>query len=115
MHLEAEREAVGRWTKNLVLSSSFLTNENDIGFSFIDNVPATPEATQSLIEKLAYIMPSHYGGFWDFTNDLQHSDTAYTSLALPAHTDTTYYTQSAGLQLFVIPVVSLTKALSQTI
>ena len=46
-------------------------------------------------------MPSHYGGFWDFTSDLKHSDTAYTPLPLPAHTDTTYYGQSAGLQLFV--------------
>jgi trimethyllysine dioxygenase len=115
MHLEAEHEAVGQWTKNLVISSSFFADKNDIGFSFIDNVPTTPEATQSLIEKLAYIMPSHYGGFWDFTSDLQHSDTAYTSLALPAHTDTTYYTQSAGLQLFVNSAVTLTIALSQTI
>jgi trimethyllysine dioxygenase len=52
---------------------------------------------------MAYIMPSHYGGFWDFTSDLKHSDTAYTPLPLPAHTDTTYYGQSAGLQLFVPP------------
>jgi trimethyllysine dioxygenase len=77
--------------------------KNDMGFSFIDNVPPTPEATKNLIEKLAHIMPSHYGDFWDFTSDLQHSDTAYTTLSLPAHTDTTYYTQSAGLQLFVTP------------
>jgi trimethyllysine dioxygenase len=27
-------------------------------------------------------------------------DTAYTTLALPAHTDTTYFTDPAGLQLF---------------
>jgi Taurine catabolism dioxygenase TauD, TfdA family len=74
-----------------------------VGFSFIDNVPPTPEATKELIEKLAYIMHSHYGGFWDFTSDLRHSDTAYTPLPLPAHNDTTYYGQSAGLQLFVIP------------
>lgn len=77
--------------------------QTDTGFSFIDNVPITPEATKALIEQLAYIMPSHYGGFWDFTSDLEHSDTAYTPLPLPAHTDTTYYGQSAGLQLFVQP------------
>ena len=51
-------------------------------------------------------MPSHYGGFWDFTSDLKHSDTA-TPLPLPAHTDTTFYSQSAGLQLFVFPLPSL--------
>ena len=76
--------------------------KNDAGFSFVDNVPPTPEATKDLIERLAFIMPSHYGGFWDFTSDLSHSDTAYTPLPLPAHTDTTYYSQSAGLQLFVL-------------
>ena len=80
-------------------------NKFDIGFSFVENVPATPEATKDLIEHLAYIMPSHYGGFWDFTSDLSHSDTAYTTLPLPAHTDTTYYSQSAGLQLFVYLIV----------
>ena len=31
------------------------------------------------------------GKFWDFTADLARVDTAYTNLALPAHTDTTYF------------------------
>lgn len=31
------------------------------------------------------------GGFWDFTADLAHGDTAYTNLALKAHTDNTYF------------------------
>lgn len=63
-------------------------------------MPATPEATESLIERIAFIRPTHYGGFWDFTSDLSHGDTAYTDLALGAHTDTTYFTDPAGLQLF---------------
>ena len=40
------------------------------------------------------------GGFWDFTSDLASKDTAYTSMALEAHTDTTYFTDPAGLQMF---------------
>ncbi|KAI9789012.1 MAG: hypothetical protein M1833_002782 [Piccolia ochrophora] len=39
-------------------------------------------------------------GFWDFTADLASRDTAYTSLALRAHTDTTYFTDPCGLQMF---------------
>ncbi|KAK4981453.1 hypothetical protein LTR66_009980 [Elasticomyces elasticus] len=39
-------------------------------------------------------------GFWDFTSDLSSKDTAYTSLGLEAHTDTTYFSDPAGLQLF---------------
>lgn len=31
------------------------------------------------------------GGLWDFTADLRHGDTAYTNIALGAHTDTTYF------------------------
>ncbi|KAK0552352.1 hypothetical protein OC845_001727 [Tilletia horrida] len=70
------------------------------GFSFVSGIPPTPEATQALIERIAFIRPTHYGGFWDFTSNLAHGDTAYTNLALGAHTDTTYFTDPAGLQLF---------------
>ena len=45
-------------------------------------------------------MLSVSGGFYDFTSDLSSKDTAYTSLALSAHTDTTYFTDPCGLQLF---------------
>lgn len=31
------------------------------------------------------------GQFWDFTSDLAKGDTAYTTLALGAHTDNTYF------------------------
>ena len=40
------------------------------------------------------------GGFWQFTSDLAQKDSAYTQLALGAHTDTTYFTDPAGLQTF---------------
>ena len=42
------------------------------------------------------------GGFWDFTSDLSLKDTAYTSIALDAHTDNTYFTDPCGLQMFHI-------------
>jgi trimethyllysine dioxygenase len=40
------------------------------------------------------------GGFYDFTSDLTMKDTAYTNLALAAHTDTAYFSEPAGLQMF---------------
>lgn len=70
------------------------------GFSLIDNVPVTPEATEQLCEKLMYIRPTHYGGFWDFTSDLGKKDTAYTNFDISAHTDGTYWSDTPGLQLF---------------
>lgn len=78
----------------------WLEKISQYGFSFVDEVPPTPEATEELIKRIAFIRETHYGGFWDFTSDLSHGDTAYTDLALGAHTDTTYFTDPAGLQMF---------------
>lgn len=70
------------------------------GFTLIDNVPVTPEATEKLCEQLMYIRPTHYGGFWDFTSDLGKKDTAYTNFDISSHTDGTYWSDTPGLQLF---------------
>ncbi|WVQ93353.1 trimethyllysine dioxygenase [Kwoniella sp. CBS 9459] len=72
----------------------------DYGFCFVNNVPVNPEKTQELIEKIAPIRHTHYGGFWEFTADLSHGDLAYSNEGLPCHTDTTYFTDPAGLQIF---------------
>ena len=81
---------VAKWTRSIYHK----------GFSFVNNVPITPEATKQLLERIAFIRTTHYGGFWDFTSDLSSKDTAYTALGLPLHTDTTYFTDPCGLQLF---------------
>lgn len=70
------------------------------GFCLIDNVPVNPEDTEKLVEKLMYIRPTHYGGFWDFTSDLSKNDTAYTNIDISSHTDGTYWNDTPGLQLF---------------
>ncbi|KJR86634.1 trimethyllysine dioxygenase [Sporothrix schenckii 1099-18] len=71
------------------------------GFAFVEGTPfADPADTQRLLERIAFIRVTHYGGFYDFVPDLAMADTAYTNLPLPAHTDTTYFTDPAGLQAF---------------
>ncbi|KAK5656121.1 hypothetical protein OQA88_4881 [Cercophora sp. LCS_1] len=71
------------------------------GLVFVENTPReNAEATQKLLERIAFIRETHYGGFYDFIPDLAMADTAYTNLALAAHTDTTYFTDPAGLQAF---------------
>ncbi|WDK12398.1 trimethyllysine dioxygenase [Colletotrichum graminicola] len=73
----------------------------EYGFAFVDKTPfRTPESTQRVLERIAFIRETHYGGFYDFIPDLAMADTAYTNIALPAHTDTTYFTDPAGLQAF---------------
>jgi trimethyllysine dioxygenase len=70
------------------------------GISFIKNVPVNKIASKQLAERICFIRHTHYGGFWEFTADLAHHDTAYTNMALPPHTDTTYLTDPVGLQFF---------------
>ncbi|KAL8663527.1 MAG: hypothetical protein Q9202_003837 [Teloschistes flavicans] len=100
-------DGVKKWT-GLIVSGSrsenavaqFTSVKRETGFCFVDGCPTTSEATQALIERIAFIRPTHYGGFWRFTADLASKDSAYTQLALAAHTDTTYFTDPAGLQTF---------------
>lgn len=86
---------------NLVISSPLSHHQARHGLVFIDDVPTTSgEPTQQLLEKIAFIRETHYGGFYDFIPDLAMADTAYTNIALPAHTDNTYFSDPAGLQAF---------------
>ncbi|CAE6415961.1 unnamed protein product [Rhizoctonia solani] len=80
----------------------WLRKIDEFGFCFVSGVPSNPEDTEKLTQRIAFIRDTkcEYGGFWDFTSDLKHGDTAYTNLALGAHTDTTYLSDPCGLQLF---------------
>ncbi|KAF9958109.1 hypothetical protein BGZ65_001661 [Modicella reniformis] len=80
--------------------AAWLNNIHVFGFSFVSGVPVSTKATEELAERITFIRETHYGGFWDFTSDLGHGDTAYTDIPLGAHTDTTYFTDPAGLQMF---------------
>jgi trimethyllysine dioxygenase len=78
----------------------WLQHLDEFGIGFVKGVPPTLEDSEKLSTKLSFVRPTHYGGFWEFTADLKHGDTAYTNIALPAHTDTTYFTDPVGLQFF---------------
>ena len=70
-----------------------------IGFVLVHDSPATPEATQAMMEKIAYIRSSIFGTFsvWD-NKTANPNDTAYTSLEIEPHTDGTYVHDAPGLQ-----------------
>ncbi|HEV8390879.1 MAG TPA: trimethyllysine dioxygenase [Dongiaceae bacterium] len=69
------------------------------GFCIVTGTPATPEATQALMERVTYIRHTIFGGFWDFTANMEHKDTAYTTLAIGPHTDGTYSFDAPGYQM----------------
>jgi trimethyllysine dioxygenase len=70
------------------------------GFAFVEGVPATPEATQAVARRAAYIRETIFGGYYDFTANMEHKDTAYTSMAIGPHTDGTYSFDAPGYQMF---------------
>jgi trimethyllysine dioxygenase len=74
--------------------------KDEYGICFVDNVPINPQDTRKLGERISFIRETHYGRFWDFTANMAHGDTAYTPISLPTHTDTTYFTDPIGLQMF---------------
>ena len=76
----------------------WLTNVAKYGFGLAVGVPATGEATKELLEKVAYIRRSIFGGFWEFEADMSKADTAYTNIELLSHTDATY-SNDAPVQL----------------
>jgi len=69
------------------------------GFCIVTGTPATIEATQQLVNRVAYVRETIFGGFWDFQADLSKADTAYTNIELLPHTDGTYSHDAPGLQL----------------
>lgn len=78
----------------------FLERVESDGFAFVEGTPATPEATKSVAARIAYTRETVFGGYYDFTANLEYKDTAYTSLAIGAHTDGTYSFDAPGYQMF---------------
>jgi trimethyllysine dioxygenase len=77
-----------------------LENVGRYGFCLVAGVPATPQATCAVAERVAYIRMTIFGGYYDFTANLEHKDTAYTSMAIGPHTDGTYSLDAPGYQMF---------------
>jgi trimethyllysine dioxygenase len=69
------------------------------GFVLVSGVSATSDATKELMERIAYVRNSIFGGFSVWDNKLENpDDTAFTSLAIEPHTDGTYVHDAPGLQ-----------------
>ncbi|XP_071384280.1 trimethyllysine dioxygenase, mitochondrial isoform X2 [Centroberyx affinis] len=79
---------------------TFLQNYLLYGVAFVEDVPATVEATEAVTQRVSLIRETMFGRMWCFTSDLSRGDTAYTSLALDRHTDTSYFQEPCGVQVF---------------
>jgi len=86
--------------KNDAVLKDYLEKVESYGFAFIEGVPGTPEATQEVAKRISYIRETIFGGYWDFTANMEHKDTAYTSMSIGPHTDGTYAFDAPGYQMF---------------
>jgi trimethyllysine dioxygenase len=77
----------------------WLTHIQRTGFVLVTETPVSPEVTKELMERMAYIRNSIFGGFSVWDNKLESpDDTAFTSLSIEPHTDGTYVHDAPGLQ-----------------
>jgi trimethyllysine dioxygenase len=79
----------------------FLTKLEQNGIAFVSGLPVDEVQTEKFINLLFPVLRNtHYGTFWKFTADFKHGDLAYSNQALAPHTDTTYFTDPVGLQMW---------------
>ncbi|XP_045492200.1 trimethyllysine dioxygenase, mitochondrial-like isoform X2 [Colias croceus] len=72
----------------------------DYGVALIEQVEPTPEATEAVGKALGGVQHTFFGGMWSVSTNAEHADTAYSNITLKEHTDNTYFTEPAGLQMF---------------
>ncbi|XP_054899601.1 trimethyllysine dioxygenase, mitochondrial [Poeciliopsis prolifica] len=95
--------SAAKWDKFMSCDSElkeFLQNYLWYGIAFVDDVPATVEATEEVTRRVSLIRETTYGRMWSFTSDFSRGDTAYSQLALDRHTDTSYFQEPCGIQVF---------------
>lgn len=78
----------------------FLQNYLLYGIAFVDDVPVTVEATEAVTQRVSLLRETTYGRMWCFTSDFSRGDSAYSQLALDRHTDTSYFQEPCGIQVF---------------
>ncbi|XP_035698670.1 trimethyllysine dioxygenase, mitochondrial-like [Branchiostoma floridae] len=84
----------------------YLTNDRQLakvlhtllkyGLAFIEEAPATMEATLAAAVRISHVRETSFGRHWVITSD-QRQGAGYTTEALPLHTDNTHFNEPAGL------------------
>lgn len=77
----------------------FLEFVEEYGFCFVEGTPPTQEGTTAVTKRLGYLRDSVFGSYIEMTANLEHKDTAYTSLSIGPHTDGTYSNDAPSYQV----------------
>lgn len=79
----------------------WLHNIHIYGFCMLEGVPPNEASTTALAQRVGVVQETIFGGMWPLSSELtDHGDTAYTTSFLEPHTDSTYYHDAPGLQMF---------------
>jgi len=74
------------------------------GVAVVSGTPVCKEESQRVVERLAPVRHTLYGGFWETRvlppDDENNIDSAFSTVPLPAHTDGNYLEDPPGLQIF---------------
>lgn len=92
-----------KWDKFMNCKSEvkrFLQNYLLYGIAFVQDVPATEKATEEVSKRVSLIRETMFGQMWSFTSDFSRGDSAYSTSALDRHTDTSYFHEPCGIQVF---------------
>uniref|UniRef100_A0A1B6LQH5 trimethyllysine dioxygenase n=1 Tax=Graphocephala atropunctata TaxID=36148 RepID=A0A1B6LQH5_9HEMI len=68
----------------------------EYGVGFVTNVKPDIQTTKEVIRHIGPPQQTLFGSMWEFSDTMDHLDTAYSNVALDAHTDTSYFIQPAG-------------------
>lgn len=72
-----------------------------LGFCLIQGCPRDQSAVKDVANKVGYVRQTIFGGVWEFEDNQEMADSAYTSDELRPHTDGTYSHDAPGLQLLL--------------
>jgi len=77
---------------------------NKYGVAIVSGTPRDKDISQRVCERVGPVRHTFYGGFWETVvlppEDDKNIDSAYSTVALPAHTDGSYWVDPPGIQAF---------------
>ncbi|OQV25057.1 putative Trimethyllysine dioxygenase, mitochondrial [Hypsibius exemplaris] len=81
--------------------TNLITNIHRYGFGLVNGCGVSEADTEALVRRIAPPMPTTFSpGMWTFTANMARDDTAYGNDSLAPHTDNTYFSNPARLQVF---------------
>ncbi|GAB6032113.1 hypothetical protein CHUAL_010476 [Chamberlinius hualienensis] len=72
------------------------------GFCFVNQAPSNVGDCEMVIRKIAPVQKTFWGEMWTLTSNETEGklDTSFSNSSLPPHTDSTYFSDAPGLQVF---------------